>query len=648
MSTTADTNDLTLFERTALEWHHEWYTVLTRAQPSRADQVLAWLHNHVFPFMRAMGCPSGGDLTREQFLGFQNWVGDSARIDLGPTPKDPQATVTFREAIEVTGAARSTIQRRLARGAFPGATQDDNRTWHIPLGDLHAAGLLAGPLRRGRRGVPTNHQQQAEMRKTLAHILLHGQELGRWTVTFDPERAPLRVPQTPQPLRRQLTLAEAAQVAARLHVVHQFALWLMRILGLRKSEAYGLQVRDITYVDGRMFLFVRRQGGRRLKQFDDDGQVVTANFKSRLKTESSLRMLLVPRPMERLIEIVVAVFHTDDTGVVDETARLVPGLQTADAGGAGAFGTALRDAARAVGINVALDPDVYLGMQAKDLRADLVTDLASEDVPAVVRKRFAGHIAGDDVHDRRYVRPTATQVRKQIAASDALERLIAEDLPNGDLMVPTPVSCTTANQPALAARKEVVDGRLAGVGWLRSHVDGQGRPMLTSDQVSALFKVSERKVREWAREAHLEAAFDGQRYLFATEDVMAVAQDLAGYVNVIDLAEEFGMDRAQLRHMMSRDGIVVYKPLPGMLQMVNSFDAARLRAMVRRRQEIGQRSLTYVQAARELGVTPGLIQPLVESGLLHIDAEAPVLMVTRESVQALRKRSVVGRRGRAS
>jgi hypothetical protein len=359
-------------------------------------------------------------------------------------------------------------------------------------------------------------------------------------------------------------------------------------------------------------------------------------------------MLLVPRPMQRLIDVVVEVFHTDDDGVMNPDARLIPGLQEANAAGGGAFGTALKTAARAADINVALDPDVYLGMQPKDLRADLVTDLASEDVPAPVRKRYAGHIAGADVHDRRYVRPTAAQVRKQIAASDAMESLIASEIPSGDLMVPTPVSCTTDNQPGLAARKTALDGRLSACGWLRPHVDAHGRAMLTTDQVSALFKVSDRKVREWARTAQVDAVFDGQRYLYDTEAVMAMARDLAGFVCVQELAEEFGMDRSQLRLVMGREGIVTHKPLPGMLQMVNAFDAARLRSMMRHKLAVAQRSLTYVQAARELDISPSLIQTLVDTGLLHIDPEAPVQMVTQASVQALVKQAVVGRRGRAS
>jgi len=648
-------SEQTAFERIALRWHHERYVVLTRAQPSRADQVRAWLDNHLFPYMRAMGCESGGDLTRDQFLGFQDWVADSNRIDLGPAPADPEQTVTVREAIDLTGAAPSTIRRRLKDSTLPNAVQDEQRSWHIPLGDLHAAGLLSrSALRRGPRSLPVNHQQQAEMRSVLAHILIHGQELGEWTLRFDPANAPLKVNQSPAPLRRQLTLGEAAQVAARLHVVHQFALWLMRILGLRKSEAYGLQVQDIIRAEGRMFVLVRRQGGRPHKQFDKTGDVVTAPFKARLKTESSQRMLLVPRPLEQVINTVIDVFHTDANGLVDERARLIPGLRQADVGGAGTFSRVLRDAAQAVGINVSLDPDEALAMQAKDLRADLVTDLAGEDVPASVRKRYAGHVAGDDVHDRRYVRPTATQVRKQLAASDAIERLIAEEIPGSVLMIPTIVSCTTDNQPALAARKTRIDSALSAVGWLRGHVDADGNPMLTSEEVSSLFGVSERQVRQWAKESltsqQFAAQFDGQRYLFDQAATLRVAQELAGCISVRDLATDLDVDPHALRAVMRREGIVPSKRLPGMLQMLTAPDADRMRTVFRHATQVCARAATYEQCAEELQVTVGLIQPLVDSGLLTLDADRyrGQVMVTRESLAALVARSVVGTRGRAS
>ena len=638
----------TAFEQVALEWHHEKYVVLTRAQPARADEVAAWLRNHLFPFMTAHGCTSGEQVTRQVFIGFQDWVADPSRVDLGPAPENPGEMLTVAQAVERSGVSTSSVKRRLRDGGFPNAVQEERR-WLIPAGDLHAAGLLGGPLRRGPRSLPKNHQQQSEMRKVLADVLAFGQDLGRWTLQFDPAAVPLKLRQTPQAQRRQLSLTQAAEVAGRLHVVHQFALWLMRILGLRKSEAYGLHVGDIHHVDGRMFLFVHQQGGRRLKQFAADGSIIVDDFKPRLKTTTSVRMLLVPRPLETLIDLVVSVFHTVDDEV-QEGHRLIPGLRTDHIGGGGSFGTALRDAAAACRINVSLDPDEFLGMLPKDLRADLITDLASEDVAAPVRKRYAGHIAGDDVHDRRYVRPTATQVRKQLAAATAMEELIDVEL-GGDLMVPTPVSCTTANQPALAARKQQVDAGLLAAGWLRDHVDAQGRPMLTSEQVADMFGVSLVNVRQWARDQRTACVFDGQRYLFDRQQMVELARDLAGYISVRDLSAELGFaDPHHLRHRMRLKGIEPCEALPGMLQMLTPADADCLRASVAVERQTRDRCATFEECARVLQVSVGLVPALVDGGLLRLDGttRSRQALVTRESLQALAERSVIGGRGRAS
>ena len=208
----------TAFEQVALEWHHEKYVVLTRAQPARADEVAAWLRNHLFPFMTAHGCTSGEQVTRQVFIGFQDWVADPSRVDLGPAPADPGEMLTVAQAVERSGVSTSSVKRRLRDGGFPNAVQEERR-WLIPAGDLHAAGLLGGPLRRGPRSLPKNHQQQSEMRKVLADILAFGQDMGRWTLQFDPAAVPLKLRQTPQAQRRQLSLKEAAEVAGRLHVV---------------------------------------------------------------------------------------------------------------------------------------------------------------------------------------------------------------------------------------------------------------------------------------------------------------------------------------------------------------------------------------------------------------------------------------------
>lgn len=49
---------------------------------------------------------------------------------------------SLREAVEHTGASRSTLQRRLKEGAVPGAERDEAGGWRIPLAGLIAAGIL--------------------------------------------------------------------------------------------------------------------------------------------------------------------------------------------------------------------------------------------------------------------------------------------------------------------------------------------------------------------------------------------------------------------------------------------------------------------------------------------------------------------------
>jgi hypothetical protein len=53
-------------------------------------------------------------------------------------------TLTLAEAVEATGVARSTLQRRLKDGAIPGARRLDTGGWSIPYTGLVAAGLDPG------------------------------------------------------------------------------------------------------------------------------------------------------------------------------------------------------------------------------------------------------------------------------------------------------------------------------------------------------------------------------------------------------------------------------------------------------------------------------------------------------------------------
>lgn len=77
---------------------------------------------------------------------------------------DTRPKWTIREAMERTGASRSTLRRRLDQGKFPGAYRDQAKQWRIPLTDLLAAGFT--PV----QGVSTDI---AHPENELAHDLAH-------------------------------------------------------------------------------------------------------------------------------------------------------------------------------------------------------------------------------------------------------------------------------------------------------------------------------------------------------------------------------------------------------------------------------------------------------------------------------------------
>lgn len=80
-------------------------------------------------------------------------------------PERPRLSVT--EAAEATRTSRSTIRRRLDRGALPNAERDEDGWWRIPVADLLAAGL---PLHRPAPGAepPADPAEVDRLRADLA------------------------------------------------------------------------------------------------------------------------------------------------------------------------------------------------------------------------------------------------------------------------------------------------------------------------------------------------------------------------------------------------------------------------------------------------------------------------------------------------
>jgi hypothetical protein len=63
----------------------------------------------------------------------------------GPLRAPDGPTVSLGQAVKITGAARTTLQRRLHVGAIPGAERTAEGGWSIPLAGLEAAGYPIMP-----------------------------------------------------------------------------------------------------------------------------------------------------------------------------------------------------------------------------------------------------------------------------------------------------------------------------------------------------------------------------------------------------------------------------------------------------------------------------------------------------------------------
>jgi predicted DNA-binding transcriptional regulator AlpA len=81
---------------------------------------------------------------------------------------------TLTEAVQHTGASRSTLRRYLAAGKFPNAYKDTSNAWRFPLEDLLAAGLSPSESAREQRlnkpneqAPPANDEQVSRLEQAL-------------------------------------------------------------------------------------------------------------------------------------------------------------------------------------------------------------------------------------------------------------------------------------------------------------------------------------------------------------------------------------------------------------------------------------------------------------------------------------------------
>ncbi|GAA1892633.1 hypothetical protein [Lapillicoccus jejuensis] len=571
-----------------------------------------------------------------------------------PTHENPDAVGTMdqgRALLAEAGRPCSTSTFKRAR-----------RTGRIkPVGRRGTANLYRfGDLFEPQAGLATSapsdgaryaHSTLQDVRRTFRAVLAYAESEG---IALQPQVRAAEIPKNtvPKTTTRAVTLEETGRVAARLHVVHQLVLWLLRLLGLLVSEAYGLLVEDVVDAGaGRPgILTVQSQGGRKFHRRGPDGARVTTDHVDETKADS-WRILVVPAPLMDLIRVVIDVFHTDPAGHVHTKARLVPGLQADDTGGQSAFRNALTGAAAAEGLNMRLEDTKLRARQGmvtvaptpQRMRQSFATALqANREVVENIRA-YMGHRRGTEVIHQHYLLEDLEMKPQRDVAATMTEQIVTR-LPDG-LMVPTATSCTTGRQRALARRAAEVDAKLIDLGWFVEQIpDGD---WLSVAQAAELRGVTTAQILDDIRNGRLEsmkalrADQAGFRYLVDVKGLLRMADELGAGSSMRELAHELGEPYDKIRQYITRHPDLSCVARDGVRDHQMSDEVANhVRSYFLAQRALAERAIRMPDAAKQLSISVASVKTLIRHGQLQEDDRfhGGVQSVTRLSLEKYQAR----------
>lgn len=412
--------------------------------------------------------------------------------------------------------------------------------------------------------------------------------------------------------RRQpqlLTLDETPRFAGCLHWIHQLGFWIMRLAGLRISEAYGLYVESfICDVDGDGFLRVKDQGGRGFLVVNVDGDFELTPVKEGGKTDAAYRLIALPRLLTEMIQFVIEIFHTDDDGIVDMKARLIPAIRS-EGGGQAGFRSALKKAALEIGAAEGAE-DLEDFLVPHDLRKSYSSDLAwDSDVTGLLARRSLGHRAGSDVFDLVYTLDPRLKGSLLPVAKALDEKLDLEGI--ATLMVATslrPLFGGVHSKHRIAR----LDVELAGIGWqVAEDIEGISVP-----EAAVLLGYTEKHTRRLMGE-HIAAVKTRNSWSVRVEDVMAFRDRLDGLVLLREIAVEAGVPYRMAHRHLETLGITPGRDTYDERVIVLTEDqATTIIAHFEEERERGLHSVTRTRAAELLSVTPSTVEQLLLSGHL--------------------------------
>ncbi|NNN09189.1 MAG: hypothetical protein HKL85_08360, partial [Acidimicrobiaceae bacterium] len=429
----------------------------------------------------------------------------------------------------------------------------------------------------------------------------------------------------PKRKARLVSFLEARALAGELHVIHQLVLWLLRVAGLRISEAYGLLISNFVFDGEWGYLLIDAMGGRAFDTRNDDECVVTSRRVETTKTNAGYRLIALPHSLTSLILHVIDVFATDPlTGEIDGSMRLIPTIQ-AEEGGPDGFRSALAAASCSLGGGVN-EEDLVI---PHDMRKGYATDLAwTPQLDAIVKRRAMGHRGGLDVFDLVYTLDDRLCEAMKPAA-EAVEAEIAKSIRT--LVVPTtrrPRYGRDFEPSSRAARAAA----LAEIGWQVSTLE---EGWVGAAEAAAILSMAVTATRRLFPDQIPAVKQDGQ-WRARLADVEAYRDRLAGWVRIEDVAERVGATYHQVYATVKRLALELTTDDHTRQVLLTVEQAEDVVREYSRIEELRRRSMTVTEVARLLHASHSSIGLWIAGGKLIADAESDGSrrrFITRASVQ---------------
>ena len=527
------TSRVSWFSKLCSDWHQRHHLIEQHGQPERAEAVLIHIRRHLLPFFEPRWA-SPSDVDYDTCTNFMQFLAGR---------RDSNDRVTVGDTAVKTRSISQSYQGEIIR------------TLSAVLDEGMKKGIVATNPAKGLRTV---------------------KQLGTSAKQTRPKSAAV------------YTLSQYRSFASQLHLIHQLAMWLQRVMGLRIGEVYGIRVGDVFRDGAYGIYYVAAQGGRNLTRWNANGTAESATRVDGTKTPESNRVVIFPPALMDLIDLVIDAFHVGLNGEINHDAALVPGLKKTGVGS-----HAYRDALTAVGIAHGEQISTH------NARHSIITDLEHKTTISDVQARLmVGHKAGRDVHAGVYVHqsPDLADAKK---ACDEVQALIVAEI--ATLIQPTfkrPVFARSHPMYAVRSRSEEV---LTAAGVYTHDAN-----MLSTEEVAVLIGRNERVTRNLCKDGEITAmktrgAAGIERWVVARCAVDTFLARYSGLRSVKEVAVDLELSYHQAYELAKRLQVLGDHDTATGMVLVADGAVDAMRAELERISCLRQRSMTLSEAELALG-----------------------------------------------